>query len=68
MGRFQEAIAGALTGSTEVLLMQPSNFWKTELQQKRFKLSRALNSKYAYRGVTIAAMAIAPVTIAAMAI
>ena len=61
MGRFQEAIAGALTGSTEVLLMQPSNFWKTELQQKRFNLSRALNPKYAYRGVTIAAMAIAPV-------
>lgn len=62
MGRFEEALAGALTGSTEVLIMQPSNFWKTELQQKRFILSRALNPKYLYRGVTIAAFTIAPVT------
>ena len=62
MGRFEEALAGALTGSTEVLIMQPSNFWKTELQQRRFILSRALNPKYIYRGITIAAVTIAPVT------
>ena len=61
MGRFTEAAAGALTGSTEVCIMQPIQFFKTELQQNRFTLTRALQPKYLYRGTLIASTTIAPV-------
>jgi len=42
--------------------MQPSVYWKTELQQGRFNLARAVNPQYAYRGTVIAATSIAPIT------
>ena len=62
LGRHEEAVIGAAVGSCEVLIMQPANYWKTELQQGRFKLARALQPRYAYRGTIIAATSIAPIT------
>ena len=60
--RHEEAVIGAAVGSCEVLIMQPTNYWKTELQQGRFDLARAIRPRYAYRGTMIAATSIAPIT------
>lgn len=62
LSRGEEAAIGAACGSMEVLIMQPSVYWKTELQQGRFSLRRAINPRYAYRGTAIAATSIAPIT------
>ncbi|CAE7733680.1 unnamed protein product, partial [Symbiodinium pilosum] len=37
-------------------------FWKTELQQGRFSLARAVNPSYCYRGLPLAIVSIAPIT------
>jgi len=42
--------------------MQPSVYWKTEMQQGRFNLWRAVNPRFAYRGTVVAATSIAPIT------
>ena len=42
--------------------MQPTVYWKAEMQQGRFNLRRAVNPRFAYRGTTIAATSIAPIT------
>lgn len=60
--RHEEAVIGAAVGSCEVLIMQPTNYWKTELQQGRFDLARAIRPRYVYRGTMIAATSIAPIT------
>jgi hypothetical protein len=43
-------------------IMKPAVFWKSELQQGRFSISRALNPAYCYRGLPVAVCSIAPVT------
>jgi len=53
---------GAFVGSLEQSIMQPAVFWKAELQQDRFKLSRAMNPMYCYRGLPVAVASIAPIT------
>lgn len=60
--RGEEAAIGAACGSMEVCIMQPSVYWKTEMQQGRFNLRRAVNPRFAYRGTVIAATSIAPIT------
>lgn len=62
LSSFEHGVIGAMVGSTEQAIMRPSVFWKTELQQERFTLSRALNPRYCYRGLPVAVMSIAPVT------
>ena len=62
LSRCEEAAIGAACGSIEVCVMQPSVYWKTELQQGRFNLLRAVSPRYAYRGTVIAATSIAPIT------
>lgn len=62
LGRGEEAAIGAACGSIEVCIMQPTVYWKTELQQGRFNLARAITPRYAYRGTLIAATSIAPIT------
>lgn len=42
--------------------MQPTVYWKAEMQQGRFNLRRAVNPRFAYRGTAIAATSIAPIT------
>lgn len=59
---FHHGCIGALVGSTEQALMRPTVFWKTELQQNQFILSRALNPRFFYRGLPVAVISIAPVT------
>lgn len=58
----QHAIIGAAVGSAEMAIMRPAVFWKTELQQNRFSLSRAVNPSYCYRGLPLAVVSIAPIT------
>eukprot|EP00929_Paragymnodinium_shiwhaense_P096533 TRINITY_DN5812_c1_g1_i2.p1 TRINITY_DN5812_c1_g1~~TRINITY_DN5812_c1_g1_i2.p1 ORF type:complete len:284 (+),score=54.70 TRINITY_DN5812_c1_g1_i2:190-1041(+) len=53
---------GAVTGMAEVFIMQPTAYWKVELQQQRFTVARAFNPRYAYRGVFVAALAMTPVS------
>ena len=62
LSRLEEAGVGAACGSIEVFLMQPTVFWKTELQQGRFDIKRAVQPRYLYRGTSIAATSIAPIT------
>jgi len=59
---FQHGCIGGVVGSIEQAIMRPTVFWKAQLQQQRFNLSIALNPKYAYRGLPVAVMSIAPVT------
>merc|ERR1711865_729132 len=54
-------IIGAIAGVGEAIMMQPTVFWKTELQQNRFSMSRAFNPRYLYRGVAIQAASCAPI-------
>jgi len=56
------AMIGAAAGVGEAIAMQPTVFWKTELQQNRFTMSRALNPRYLYRGVTIQCVSVAPIS------
>lgn len=56
------AIIGGLVGSIEMAIMKPSVYWKSEMQQGRFSLARAVNPSYCYRGLPIAVASIAPVT------
>eukprot|EP00930_Biecheleria_cincta_P006748 TRINITY_DN107816_c0_g1_i1.p1 TRINITY_DN107816_c0_g1~~TRINITY_DN107816_c0_g1_i1.p1 ORF type:complete len:366 (+),score=62.59 TRINITY_DN107816_c0_g1_i1:104-1201(+) len=56
------AIIGGLVGSIEMAIMKPSVYWKSEMQQGRFSLARAVNPMYCYRGLPIAVASIAPVT------
>lgn len=56
------AIIGGMVGSIEMAIMKPSVYWKSEMQQGRFSLSRAVNPMYCYRGLPIAVASIAPVT------
>jgi len=56
------AVIGALVGSIEMSIMKPAVFWKSELQQGRFSISRAVNPAYCYRGLPVAVCSIAPVT------
>ena len=60
--RYEEAAVGAVTGSCEVFCMQPTVYWKSELQQGRFDIKRAVQPRYLYRGTSIAATSIAPIT------
>ncbi|CAK0911198.1 unnamed protein product, partial [Prorocentrum cordatum] len=55
-------VIGALVGSIEMSIMKPAVFWKSELQQGRFSISRAVNPAYCYRGLPVAVCSIAPVT------
>lgn len=58
----EDSLVGASCGALEVLIMQPLVYWKTELQQQRFALARALNPRFAYRGVWVSAGSCAPIT------
>eukprot|EP00930_Biecheleria_cincta_P074192 TRINITY_DN61394_c0_g1_i1.p1 TRINITY_DN61394_c0_g1~~TRINITY_DN61394_c0_g1_i1.p1 ORF type:complete len:306 (+),score=47.95 TRINITY_DN61394_c0_g1_i1:24-920(+) len=58
----EDSLVGASCGALEVLIMQPLVYWKTELQQQRFTLARALNPRFAYRGVWVSAGSCAPIT------
>lgn len=58
----ENGVVGAVVGALEVLAMQPTVYWKAELQQQRFDIRRALSPAYAYRGVVISACSIAPIT------
>eukprot|EP00913_Durusdinium_trenchii_P035517 g33237.t1 len=58
----EHAGIGASVGSIEMAIMRPAVFWKTELQQQRFSLSRAINPSYCYRGLPLAIASIAPIT------
>lgn len=58
----QHASIGAVVGSVEQSMMRPSVFWKTELQQKRFDMYRAINPRFCYRGLPMAVVGIAPIT------
>jgi len=58
----QHASIGAVVGSVEQSIMRPSVFWKTELQQKRFDIHRAVNPRFCYRGLPMAVVGIAPIT------
>ncbi|CAJ1433698.1 unnamed protein product, partial [Effrenium voratum] len=58
----EHASIGALVGSLEMAIMRPAVFWKTELQQQRFSLMRAVNPSYCYRGLPLAIASIAPIT------
>eukprot|EP00931_Biecheleriopsis_adriatica_P060952 TRINITY_DN36621_c0_g1_i1.p1 TRINITY_DN36621_c0_g1~~TRINITY_DN36621_c0_g1_i1.p1 ORF type:complete len:326 (+),score=50.89 TRINITY_DN36621_c0_g1_i1:54-980(+) len=62
LSALEDSLVGASCGALEVLIMQPSVYWKTELQQRRFSLARALNPRFAYRGVWVAAGSCAPIT------
>lgn len=55
------AIIGAMAGVGEACIMQPTVFWKTELQQNRFSVHRAINPRFAYRGVGVQAASCAPI-------
>lgn len=56
------ALIGGLVGSIEMSIMKPAVYWKSEMQQGRFSLARAVNPTYCYRGLPIAVASIAPVT------
>lgn len=56
------ALIGGMVGSIEMAIMKPSVYWKSEMQQGRFSLARAVNPMYCYRGLPIAVASIAPVT------
>lgn len=58
----QRAGIGMLVGSIEQSIMRPSVYWKSELQQGRFSLARAVNPRYCYRGLPVAIVSIAPIT------
>lgn len=58
----QHGCIGAIVGSVEQSIMRPTVFWKAELQQNRFDLSRALNPRFCYRGLPVAVVSIAPIT------
>lgn len=58
----EHATIGASVGSIEMAIMRPAVFWKTELQQQRFSLARAMNPAYCYRGLPLAIASIAPIT------
>jgi len=58
----QHASIGAVVGSVEQSIMRPSVFWKTEMQQKRFDMYRAINPRFCYRGLPMAVVGIAPIT------
>jgi len=58
----QHASIGAVVGSVEQSIMRPSVFWKTELQQNRFDIHRAVNPRFCYRGLPMAVVGIAPIT------
>jgi len=60
--RVEEAAIGAACGSLEVFIMQPTVYWKNELQQGRFDFRRAITPRYAYRGTLVSAASIAPIT------
>lgn len=59
---FHEGAIGALVGSLEQTIMRPAVYWKTELQQQRFTVARAINPLYCYRGLPVAVACIAPIT------
>merc|ERR1719444_588848 len=58
---YQKSLIGAGVGSIEQIIMRPAVYWKTELQQQRFNLTRAFHPRYCYRGLPLAVLTVAPV-------